>query len=80
MTTMLEAMRKAGLVSSAKAKATEKERECWHKQKNDRWKANATINRFGDIATFEIWNKAGRTPGNYLKRCALCGKRPYDSI
>jgi hypothetical protein len=95
MTIMLEAMRKAGLVSSNKAEATKREidsgksretKQERHKQKTDRkqkherWKRNAVLNRFGDIATFEIWEKTGRIPDNYLKRCALCGKRPFDSI
>jgi len=95
MTIMLEAMRRAGLVTPTKAEATQREisggnnkvaKDERHKQKSsrkqihDEWKSNAILNRFGDISAFEIWEKTGRIPENYLKRCALCGKRPFDSI
>lgn len=90
MNAMLEAMKRAGLVNqdraaiaAAKAKEAKENRER-KKRKEEReerkirhaaWKANAVKNRFGDVAMFEIWAKAGKVPTNYMEICGMCGAR-----
>lgn len=65
---MFEAMKKAGLLHN------ESEEEKRHKQ----WKEKSFKNRFGDIASFEIWAASSGLPGDYWDRCGLCGKTYFD--
>jgi len=87
--TMSEAMKKAGLISQAEAeeaaqrtsksknsknKKTRRKEKAIRKSHED-WAQSNFINRFGDIALFEIWLTTGAMPSDYLRICALCGKR-----
>lgn len=79
MTLMLNALKRAGLVSEKQAISAEEEIKSENKKstktkRHELWKSRACKNRFKDVATFEIWNKSSRPPG-YLNTCALCGVR-----
>jgi hypothetical protein len=77
MGTMLEAMKKAGL-APVHANTTSIERDLknrWHKE----WEKRCYHNRFKDIALFEIWKKTTH-PGNFMEKCALCGRRDRDPM
>ena len=82
MGTMLEALKKAGLVSREDATKAEKEQTGKYKltlkqQRHEEWKKRAYKNRMGDIALFEIWRKS-TPPDGHEAICALCGKRDAE--
>lgn len=79
MGTMLDAMRKAGLITEDRKKGLERIKtdeiklqlkQKWHAD----WKRRAHHNRYGDISLFEIWKKT-TTPESARDVCALCGAR-----
>ena len=92
MSTMQEAMLKAGLMTQADVDEAEqhiagtkdkKKKKSRRKEKATRkahrdWVESNFMNRFDDIALFEIWMTSGEVPSDYLKICALCGKRECE--